>query len=265
MSRLYKVQQPLSHEQAKMKVISVKQLSDSSGSLDKETPIPNLKQMEKMIKDAEAKADQIIITARQEADKLREALVAERQALQIEREQVLEQAIQEGHQSGLESGRTTGYEEYIAIINEAKGIVHSAKVDHDDHIQSAEQTILLLGMKVAEKITGNVIHQQDNHFLSYVKRSLKEARQYRDIQLHVHPERYEYILSFKDELLSLFPNEISLYVFPNEEITKDNCLIESDNGRIDASVKSQIEEIKLKLLEVLETGGHESRAAFGRN
>ena len=47
--------------------------------------------------------------------------------------------------------------------------------------------------------------------------------------------------------------DIDFYIYPDDELEETSCIIESENGRIDASVDSQLEEIKIKLFEMLES------------
>jgi flagellar assembly protein FliH len=52
--------------------------------------------------------------------------------------------------------------------------------------------------------------------------------------------------------MAIFPKDTELYIFPDDELEESSCIIESENGRMDASVDSQLQEIKVKLTELLE-------------
>ena len=80
-----------------------------------------------------------------------------------------------------------------------------------------------------------------------VKRALKEAKDSHDVQLHVNPNYYEYLLSQKEELLAVFLHETNLFIFPDEELPENRCVIESALVGLDASVDTQLSEIKQKL------------------
>ena len=54
--------------------------------------------------------------------------------------------------------------------------------------------------------------------------------------------------------MSLFPRETEFYIYPDDELENDGCVIESSNGRLEASVDEQLEQIRIKLLEILEEG-----------
>ncbi|MGX1430618.1 flagellar assembly protein FliH [Cytobacillus horneckiae] len=253
LSRLYKYQSPSSHEPSNKRVISVRPLYIQTDNEAQHEQLYSQEKVTAIIEEANDKAQEIINAARNEAENLNKEIAAAKEALKKECDEALRKAEEDGYLKGLEEGRQTGFEEYSKTIKEAMDIVQSAKEDYKSHIQSADNEIIQISMKVAEKIIGEQILQDDTQFRSFIKKGLKEARHYKNIQLHVHPSQYESLLSYKNELLAVFPKEQSLYIFPNDEIGEEDCLIESDTGRIDASVKSQIEEIKTKLLEILES------------
>ena len=55
---------------------------------------------------------------------------------------------------------------------------------------------------------------------------------------------YQYLLSQKEELITIFSHETNLFIYPNEDLPEDGCVIESESGRLDASIDTQLLEIK---------------------
>ena len=234
------------------KIISIKLFEQPK--LEEEVEVSNVPEIDVQaaVQEAQQQAKEIINHAKQEADLLHQHMEEQRQAFAIEKDRIANQAREEGFSAGLHEGREKGYLEYSAIIQSAKSVVDSAKHDYRMHIDSSEREILELGLKVAEKILGVKITNNEEEFLSIVKRALKEARDNQEVQLHVHPNHYDFLLANKEELIMLFPKEVNFYIYPNDELSESGCLIESESGRIDASVDSQLEEIKRKLIELLE-------------
>nr|WP_257985892.1 flagellar assembly protein FliH [Bacillus sp. M6-12] len=202
---------------------------------------------------ARMEAEQIIEQANQKAwDILEEAKNSQKRWEQEERPLVLNAARDEGFQAGYDAGRQQGYEEMAESIAFAKDIIQSSKNDYRIKVESSERTILELGLMVAERILGHRLEDSEDTFYSIVKRAIREAREYEEVQLHVNPIHYGFILSQKDELEGIFPRQTDLYIYPDEQMEKHSCYIESSSGRINASVDSQLHEIKQKLLELLE-------------
>lgn len=251
LSRLIKSQWATQNSEDK-KVISIRVLETLTRNLDEDDVEVEVNPKE-MLEQARSEADSILQDARLQADHLRNDLEQERLYWEQQKIEIAEAAKSEGFTQGLEEGRQQGYTECLDLINFSKTVVDSSKQDYLNKIESAEKTILHLGVKVAEKIIGLKLEEDEETFLAVVKRALKEAREYREIRLHVDPKYYDLLLSQKEELLAIFPLETDLYIYPDDEIQENGCMIESANGRIDASIDSQLQELKQKLLELLES------------
>jgi flagellar assembly protein FliH len=251
LSRLIKSQWASSSKE-NQKVISIKTMQFHTEQ-DQDTVIHYDRQMEAVLTKAQMEAEQRIQEASLHAQSIREQISFDKDAWEQEKKKLIEQANREGFSQGFTEGKDQGYKEYQEALSFAKEVVQLSKKDYQQQIDSAEKTILSIGIKVAERIIGQKLEENESVFLSIVKRSLKEARDYHEVQLHVNPVHYGFILSQKEDLLAIFPNEGDLYIYPNEELSNESCIIESDNGRIDASVDSQLEEIKRRLSELLES------------
>lgn len=251
LSRLIKSQQSraVSGEE---KVISIRMLETSNHQVAPVMFTHTEDERMTILENAVKEAESIVTKAAEEADRLRRQISQEKQEWDQQKAFLAEEARQQGFEQGFQKGQNEGYEEYRQTILFAQDTVQAAKRDYHNHIESSEKVILDLGVKIAGKILGEKL-TEDEGFLSLLKRALKNAREYKDIQLHVHPKHYQGLIAQKEELIAIFPKEINFYIFPDDELEETSCMIESENGRIDASVDSQLEEIKIKLFEMLES------------
>lgn len=240
--------------EAEKKVISIK-LMETAAPDEETKPVFTNTEAERtqILRDAEQEAEKILAQALEEARLIKEQVIHEQQIWEQEKESLAEDARAIGYERGREEGNARGYDECRQLIQSAKEVVEASRQDYYSHIESAEKVILDLGMKVAGKILGKKISENEEEFIYLVKRALKNARDYKDIQLHIHPNHYQYLLGQKEELIAIFPKEVDFYIFPDDDLAEDSCIIESENGRIDACVDSQLEEIKHKLFEMLES------------
>jgi flagellar assembly protein FliH len=236
-------------ELSKGKIISIKMIEinkkDEKDNNDHGVPLYPIQ----LIEDAKLKASQLLEEARNQAEEIRQQIQIEKENWKTECEKLKEEAFKQGYQEGYSQGERTGFESVKEQIELAKSVVDTAKNDYRAKIDSAEQTILLIALKAAEKIINREIENDPSYMKNVVKKVLKEARDYREIQIIVHPSHYSFIVSQKDELLSLFPREIELYIYPDDQVTQNSCIIETEGGRIDASIDSQLEMLKQTLLE----------------
>ncbi|WLR53200.1 flagellar assembly protein FliH [Bacillus tianshenii] len=246
--------------------MGVRSLENSS-----DANLPQNEEAQPESRDVQLEADQIIQQAHEEAQMIRQEaeqysqemlqqVEQERLNWETEKQQLIEQAKQEGYAAGYDQGTQDGYQQYAAIIEEARQVVGAAKLDYEKHLEDSEYTILHLGITAAEKILATKLEEDPDYYMHLVRRAIREVKEHENIQIQVHPTKYELLLTHKDELLALFTRPTSeLYIYPNDEMQEFQCLIESSFGRIDASIDSQLNEIKLKLLQVLEEeNGHES-------
>ncbi|MED1906517.1 flagellar assembly protein FliH [Cytobacillus firmus] len=255
LSRLIKSYSPAEPKEEK-KIISIRLLQSNSNHIEEaeeQSPVRTHEELQALLNSAREEAERIVNSARIDSENLARQMEEQRRALEQEKQKVLEEARSQGFASGADEGRQSALREYSELIHMAREVVNSAKHDYQQHIESSERTILNLGLKVAGKILGEALEQNSDQFLSIVKRALKEAREYTEIQLHVHPMHYDLLLSHKEDLIRVFPKETDLYIYPDDELSNTSCIIESANGRIEASVDSQLEEIKIKLFEMLES------------
>lgn len=213
---------------------------------------------EAMIQEAKLEAEAIVQRALDEANAIREQISQEKLNAEEEMQLLKEQAKQEGYQEGFHQGETNALTQYEAIIEEAKSIVELAKQDYLTTIEKAEPVIIDLAMAVCQKIIGNVIDENDEAWNIVVKKVIEEVREHDDVKLYVHPNYYERTLAQKDELLSILNQSQELYIYPSATQDEHTCIIETPFGRIDATISSQLEEVKQQLHEKLREELNES-------
>lgn len=252
LSRLFKSQNSILAPQ-EQKIISIRSFQRAAENDTSQEMIQINTMQQAILEKAEQEAAMIFNEASIKAQSIQAKILQEREDWEQEKQQLAEAAKQQGFQEGFATGKDQGYQEWQAQIQEAKTIIDSSKIEYMKQITAAEKTILHLGMKVAEKILGDRIVEDEEVLLPYVKRALREVRQYREIQLHVNSSNYNFILSRKEELMAVFPKETELYIYPDEALSVGNCVIESESGRIDATINTQLQEIKAKLLAILES------------
>ncbi|WP_221564294.1 flagellar assembly protein FliH [Alkalihalobacillus sp. TS-13] len=214
---------------------------------------------------SEQKAQAIIARAEEQAAELLKRAEAEAAAKEkelgekeatIDRqiEEARGQATSEGFEDGYQKGLAQAEEDYKTKLNEANKILFAAQSDYRNKIIESEPEILRLSVEIAGKILADKL-ESDENWTGFIQESLKQVKGEEDIKLFVSPKYYELTSTFTKELTVQLNAEIVVY--PEVSIKDHTCLIETKYGRIDASVDSQLEEIKTKLLEFVgEEHGH---------
>lgn len=237
-------------DQPEKKVISIKKFQVCEIQENDQTEI--IPPSHDVLEEARLEAEQIILTARNEQESIKADLMQERLNWEQEKINLINEAKEDGYKAGWQEGESQGYAEYHSYIKEAQEVIKAAKSDYHSYLESSEKTILELAAKIASKIVATKIDDDQEYFLSLVKKAVKEVKSFSEIQIHVHPNQYEVLLSKKEELLSVFTQDTNLVIYPDSDLSEGSCLIESPSGRIDAGIDTQLAEIKNALIESLE-------------
>lgn len=162
-----------------------------------------------------------------------------------------QQAYEEGFQQGYEEGfakANADMEQAIKIANET---IENSKINAQKYIEEQEKVILDIALKSAERIIGKALEDNNELFISIVKRGLKEAREMKEIKLYISPAYHKLITENRDELVELFPTDVPFLIFVNDDLENEECYIETNHGRIVVSIDEQLHELRIKLNEIL--------------
>ncbi|WP_391208653.1 flagellar assembly protein FliH [Psychrobacillus sp. L4] len=162
-------------------------------------------------------------------------------------------AYDEGFTQGLEEGRSKAQEDMKQALTTANETIRIAHENAASYLQHQEQVILELAIRTGERIIGMKLEENEELFLSIVKRGLKEAREMKEIKLYVSPAYFSLVSSNRDELASIFPVDVPFMIFVDEDMNATDCFIETNHGRIVASIDEQLHELRLKLVDILDS------------
>jgi flagellar assembly protein FliH len=199
--------------------------------------------------EAEEKANQIISKAEQDADTIRAEMEDKKTQLEQEVELAIREGQQQGFEQGIEQGKEAAYQEYLEQINEAKGIVQRSHEDYLQTIEEAEPVIVELATSLCQRIIGSTLQTNQDLWASMIKQVMLEVREHENVKIYVHPEWYETTVQQKNELEQLLSHTENLYIYPDAGLEKEGCIVETKYGRIDATVDSQLNQLKTQLLE----------------
>lgn len=211
-----------------------------------------------------AERDQLLADARLQLEREREQLEAYKQEQmqaieelklmwEEEKQMLQQQAYEESFAQGFEDGINKAQAEMSQALQTANSTIADAKLNAESYLESQEPIILELAITSAEKIIDTHLERNDEHFISIVKRALKDAREMKEIKIYVAPQYYQVVTQNRDELAEMFPIDVPFMVFVNEELENTDCYIETNHGRIVVSIDTQLNELRLKLREILDS------------
>ncbi|MBU5259970.1 flagellar assembly protein FliH [Bacillus pumilus] len=208
-----------------------------------------------VLSDAEDQASRIVEQANSELEKTMAEINQRRAAFEEERMQLIEEAKQAGYQDGFQKGETDANMQYQSILDQANGIVSLAKQDYEEKIESSAEKIVELAFELAKRVWYSAEDTKDQ-FLALVKQVISEVKEYDDISIYVDPEHYDHVMEYKDELIRILQKDTHLAIYSDEKAPKGTCYVETSFGKVEASVDTQMNQLKEKLLEVIDSGDH---------
>ena len=184
--------------------------------------------------------------------KLHEEINIERDTLEIEKEEALHSAREQGYNDGLAKGREEGLFQYQLLLEKANNIIQSAEAQYKKKIKKSEASIAHLSVKIAEKILNDTLMQDVNSYIPLVKKAIESLKENLSFAIYLHPSKYGVLLNRKEELYDLVEGEASISLYVDHQLKENSCLIEHASGKIDASVDTQLSEIKHVFSQLME-------------
>lgn len=209
---------------------------------------------DRLLKNAHKTIEQDKIAIEQMRQTATEDIASMQAAWQEEKATLQQQAYDEGFQVGYEEGRNKVLSDMADSIRTANGATELSYSNAQKYLESQERIVLELAMKTAERIMGLTLQNDQESYLSFVKRALKEAREMKEIKLYVSLDYFELVSDNRTELASIFPPDVPFLIFVNEDFDATDCFIETNHGRIVVSIDEQLNELREKLVEIMESG-----------
>lgn len=208
-----------------------------------------------VLSDAQDEASRILEKANRELEQTMAEINQRRADFEAERVQLIEEAKQTGYQDGFQKGEADATLQYQSILDQANDIVSLAKQDYEAKIESSAEEIVELAFELAKRVW-NAVEDTKEQFLTLVKQVISEVKEYDDISIYVDPAHYEHVMEYKDELNRILQKNTHLAIYSDEKAPKGTCYVETSFGKVEASVDTQMNQLKEKLLEVIDSGDH---------
>jgi len=207
---------------------------ETAHSIYEETKI----MIEDLVREAQKKAEAIICEAEKEAEKLKKKS-------KIESEQVKKKAYQEGVQSGYREGREKGEKEIKILAAETKKLAQNLSAYKERYFKENAENIIDLVLTIVQKIINTIVELKPEIICSIVKNILEEVGDAEKLIIKVNPLHLPYLDIYDQQYQELKTSKLSFEGDP--EIKLGGCILETENGFIDAQIDEQLLLLKKAL------------------
>lgn len=200
------------------------------------------RQADEITKQAEAKAAQLIAATGQQTVEMLEK--AGQESLEIKN-----QARQEGFQAGHTEGINHAQQEYELKLADALALVVQAEAERLTRIHSSEPELLKLAAAIAEKIIGAELKTTPETQVAIVKQALAGISAVGTLIIKVNPADSQLFEKNLTIIQDVFHEPVPVKIQADQGITAGSCYIETEQGNIDARIKTQLEVISTEILK----------------
>jgi len=190
-------------------------------------------QAEETVSRARITADEIICQAQTEGEQIKQ------QAYQ----DAFEQGRLEGGNEGYREGIAKAEEEAAAIRAQAAEVLEQSEKIRRRTLEGLEQEAVDLAREIAERLLSAHLALEPETVLSIAKESLHLVADRLNVVLYINPIELELMKSRKDELLSILPASAELQVIADPLIQPGGCRVETEQGRVDATMEARREAL----------------------
>ncbi len=114
----------------------------------------------------------------------------------------------------------------------------------------ARQQLFEFSFKLANTITTARGEAEESEVLNTIDKCLHEILDKSKLRIRVHPAAAGYVKDHIDQLANLDSINSTISVEPDSRISAGGCVIETDSGSADATLESQLDELKQSLLKL---------------
>lgn len=165
----------------------------------------------------------------------------------VDLETVHEEARQQGYQDGLTAGEAKLEQASRALSDALAEIQHL----RESVLINSRQDMLNLVMTIAEQLVQQELTLKADAILPVVERALKSAVRSENMRVKVHPGDLETVTEHKPLFLASVSGLTAISFEADASMTPGGCKIESDLGEVDATLETQLEEIRSALADAM--------------
>ncbi|MCM1568780.1 MAG: FliH/SctL family protein [Roseburia sp.] len=184
-------------------------------------------------------ANALLADAQTKADKITEEALRER-------ERVLEEARQEGYEEGCARARQELEKEMSGLREKEKQL----EAEYDALVAKLEPELVEHITNIYEYVF-HVDMSGNREILEYlITSAMSRAETSRNFLVHISREDYPYVSTRRQQLLGAASGDASIEIIEDMTLSRNECMIETENGIIDCGLGTELAELsrKLKLL-----------------
>jgi type III secretion protein L len=171
-------------------------------------------------------ADPIVDAARKQAQEILEAASREKERIFSE-------------------ARAAGRDEGLALVSEQ---ILRAKIAHGEILASSERDLVVLALKIAEKILGRDLEREPSLVVDICARAVEIDRAAHHVVVRVNPQDAAILREQRGRMMELIGRVKEIAIKEDGDVPLHGCIVETESGVFDARLATQFEVLRRILL-----------------
>lgn len=170
-------------------------------------------------------------------------------------EAIREEAYNQGKQEGIEEGYTRGkqdgkqevehtFDQTVQALGDAMEQINGLR---RSILDSSKQDMVRLVRTIVEKVIHVEVRSREKPILRAVEKAIHAAVQSEEYRVRVNPEDMSVVTENKPLFLASISGLQNIVIESDEEISRGGCVVESDQGKVDGTIETQLEKIQEQL------------------
>lgn len=172
--------------------------------------------------------------------------------------QQLEQTHQQRYEEGFQAGVAAKEAEAREAVERMSQLHDAIEAQRAQILREAEQLVVDLAVALARRVTGVQAALDSKILLRAMRDALEQLGAQSELVFKVHPEDLNIARKFAQRWTEKVERDTALRVRPGEEVDRGGCLLEGEEANLDARLETQLEALRLALMEALENGRKEN-------
>lgn len=197
------------------------------------------KSAEESIRSAIKAAEKAAENAAEKAEEKAKKIISNAIALS---EQIKKDAFDKGYNEGMQQAQKAGEEMLELNRREFSGFLSDMRKSCEEKIAQVENSVLELSCAIAEKIVNITLEKNDIVFVGLIKKAVRQLGACEKFTIRVGQREYDRYFGEGCQWLMDELDSAPFKVIRDSEIKDGGCVIESEDGTIDASADTQLEK-----------------------
>jgi len=157
-----------------------------------------------------------------------------------------DQALRENAQQGREEAKKELLPALVAFADAGQSLI----VFEEQFVSRYTPQIVELALAIAEKVIGKAVEDDPQITAVILERAKQEVVDAKQMRVWLHPVDLKILAELRPDLIKMGDESgRTIEVLASEEISRGGCRLETESGLVDATVPTQLDEIRRQLLD----------------